>query len=111
MMTLLTQIELDRQRDSEQLRQAMLRQLHAELQKLIPGAAVILFGSLIQPGKFNEFSDVDLALETEPKGFSIYQLTSLLAEGLGRKVDVVLLPECRFADKIRKQGQQWTGRD
>jgi hypothetical protein len=38
---------------------------------------------------------------------SSYQLTSLLAEHMGRKVDVVLLPETRLRDKILREGEIW----
>lgn len=40
-------------------------------------------------------------------GMSSYQLTSLLAEHMGRKVDVVLLPETRLRDKILREGEIW----
>ena len=60
------------------------------------------------PERLNEASDIDLALESEPAGMSVYQLTSLLAERLGRRVDVVLLPECRFRDRIVREGEKWT---
>jgi predicted nucleotidyltransferase len=49
-----------------------------------------------------------VAFESEPAGLSCYQLTSLLAERLDRKVDLVLLPECRFRDKILREGETWT---
>ena len=60
------------------------------------------------PERLNEASDIDLALESEPAGMSVYQLTSLLAERLGRRVDVVLLPEYRFRDRIVREGEKWT---
>lgn len=72
---------------------------------------VLVFGSLTRAGKFTEFSDVDLAIETEPRGRSSCQLMGLLAEALGRAVDVVVLDECRFAEKIRREGEVWTLRD
>ena len=58
-----------------------------------------------------EHSDVDVAFESEPSGLSLYQLSSLLAERLGRKVDLVLLADCRFRDKILREGQTWTLRE
>jgi predicted nucleotidyltransferase len=42
------------------------RCLQSALGELIPGQRVIIFGSLVKPGVFNDRSDVDLALETEP---------------------------------------------
>lgn len=69
---------------------------------------MIVFGSPAKPDRFTENSDVDLGLESEPPGMSLYLLASLLAERLGRRVDVVLLPESRFRDKILREGETWT---
>jgi predicted nucleotidyltransferase len=110
-MTLLKQMETDRRRQREILRQDMLGQLRTALREIAPAESVIVFGSVIQPGKFNESSDVDLALEQEPASMSMHQLSSLLAESLGRPVDVVLLSECRFREQVICQGQKWTLRD
>lgn len=107
-MTLLQQIEFEREQRRERLRLDVRQQLQAVLQKLVPGQRVIVFGSLTKPGRFWETSDVDLALESEPSELSVCQLTSVLAEALGRPVDIVLLPECRFRDKILREGESWT---
>ena len=82
--------------------------LHAALGEIVPARKVIVFGSLVKRGRFTENSDIDVAFESEPAGLSRYQLTSLLAERLGRRVDMVLLPECRFRDKILREGEIWT---
>ncbi len=74
------------------------------LGEVLPHEPVIVFGSILR--LFSEYSDVDIALEREP-ALSIYQLISLLSECLGRRVDVVLLPECRFAEKIGCEGERW----
>ena len=107
-MTLLQQMESERMQRRECLRAETRRELRAALSENLPAASVIVFGSLLKPGRFNEASDIDLALEAEPVGMSIYQLTSLLAERLGRPVDVVLLPECRFRGRIAREGETWT---
>lgn len=107
-MTLLQQMEVERKQRLEELRLNTRENLEAALRKLIPNERVIVFGSLTRPGRFNEGSDIDLAFEAEPDGFSQYQLSSLLSESLGRPVDVVLLPECRLRDKIRREGELWT---
>jgi predicted nucleotidyltransferase len=78
------------------------------LTELIPGQKVIIFGSLARPGVFNDRSDVDLALESEPEQMSAERLTSELMERLERPVNVVLLDHCRFRDKILRQGEVWT---
>lgn len=84
------------------------RRLRSAIAELMPGQKVIIFGSLTKPGLFNDRSDVDLALESEPAHMSQYQLISRLMERLGRPVDVVLLAQCRFRDKIRREGEAWT---
>lgn len=106
-MTLLQRMTEERARQRESLRLSVIAQLRHELAETIPGERAIVFGSLIKPGRFSEFSDVDLALEREPGAMSIFQLTSILAERLGRRVDVVLLPECRFAERILREGEAW----
>lgn len=107
-MTLLQQMALDRRERREVLRQQTRQHLRTILRELIPAESVIVFGSIVKPGRFNESSDVDLALEAESATMSIYQLTSLLAERLGRPVDVVLLSECRFRDRVLREGERWT---
>ncbi|MDQ3118163.1 MAG: nucleotidyltransferase domain-containing protein [Verrucomicrobiota bacterium] len=110
-MTLLQQMAYDRARRRETLRLATRRQLRRALRTIVPAQRVVLFGSLVKPGRFSEISDIDLALEREPSGMTHYQLTSLLAERLGRRVDIVLLPECRFRDRIAREGEVWMPKD
>jgi predicted nucleotidyltransferase len=106
--TLLQEMEQERLRRRECLRAEVSRQLRLVLPQILPGQRVILFGSLVTPGRFGEHSDIDLALNCEPAGMSLYQLTSLLAERMGRPVDVVLLGESRLRDKILREGEAWT---
>ena len=107
-MTVLQEMEAERRRSRERLRLHTRQEVRAALAELVAGRKVIVFGSLVKPGRFTENSDIDVAFESEPAGHSLYQLTSLLAERLGRRVDVVLLPECRFRDKILREGETWT---
>ncbi len=107
-MTLLQRLHTERNCAREALRREVRNQLRAALRQVLPGTEVIVFGSLTRPGGFNEYSDVDLALEKEPSGMSVSLLTALLAEDLGRPVDVLLLHECRFQDRIVKEGEVWT---
>jgi predicted nucleotidyltransferase len=81
--------------------------LRAALASLISGHKVIVFGSLTQPTRFNDRSDIDLALESEPSGTTVWRLTSELMERLDRPVDVVLLDQFRFHDKILREGEVW----
>lgn len=110
-MTLLQKMTEERARRREKLRLETQESLRNALRQMLPGHPVTVFGSLVKPGRFCETSDVDVALEHEPAGASIYQLTSLLAEHLGRPVDIVLLPECRFRDRIRREGELWMPQD
>ena len=106
-MTLLQQMERQRLEDREWLRAETRRQLDEVLRRTIPGHRVFVFGSLLKKGRFSHESDIDLALESEPKGMTIYQLISLLGERMGRTVDVLLLGECRFKEKILREGELW----
>lgn len=108
LMTVLQQMTAERLQNCERLRRKMRRDLRRALGELVPARKVIVFGSLAKRSRFTENSDIDVALESEPADLSLYQLTSLLAERLGRRVDVVLLPECRFRDKILREGETWT---
>jgi predicted nucleotidyltransferase len=109
MATLLQRMAEERAARDERLRIEVRDQLRAALREFLPEKTpVILFGSVIMPGRFTENSDVDIALASEPPGMSIYQLTAQLSERLGRRVDVLLLSECRFRDKILLEGETWT---
>jgi predicted nucleotidyltransferase len=107
-MTLLQKRDLIRRRRRLKALADARRNLRSALARMIPGSRVILFGSLTKPGVFNDRSDVDLALETEPAGISLYQLSGRLTEEMGRPVDVVLLSECRFRQKVLREGEAWT---
>ncbi|MGO8676417.1 MAG: nucleotidyltransferase family protein [Limisphaerales bacterium] len=107
MMTLLQEMGQERLQCRERLRLEVRRQLREVLPQAVPGQRVVVFGSLAKPGRFSEESDIDLALECEPPGMSLYQLASRLAERMGRRVDVLLLRECRFRDKVLREGETW----
>ncbi len=108
MTTLLQEMEQERLQRRERLRAEVRRRLLEVLPQTIPGQRVVVFGSLAKPGRFSDGSDIDLALESEPPGMSLYQLASWLAESMGRRVDVVLLRESRLRDKILREGETWT---
>ena len=108
MPTLLQQRDEARRRQRLQLYEHTRQRLRESLVELIPGERVIVFGSLTRPGRFNDASDIDLALEHEPRGISSGRLMSELSERLGRPVDVVLLGRCRFRDRILQEGEVWS---
>jgi predicted nucleotidyltransferase len=82
--------------------------LRQALSELLPGQRVVLFGSLTRRGAFNDRSDVDIALYEEPRRMNSWQLTGELMDHLERPVDIVLLPMCRFREKILREGELWT---
>jgi predicted nucleotidyltransferase len=107
-MTLLQRRDLARRQRRLEVLAETRRCLQSALRELIPGQKVIVFGSLTKPGRFNDRSDVDLALESEPAQMSAERLTSELMERLNRPVDVLLLSGCRFREKILREGEAWT---
>ena len=72
------------------------------------GEVVWIYGSLCRPGKFNEFSDGDVAFEALPEGISMGYMQSLLSRDTGVEVDVCLLGQTRLEEVIRKHGEKWT---
>lgn len=108
-MILLAQAEQARARVCEQERLAVRARLTQALSELVPGQGCWLYGSITQPGRFREWSDVDLALEQAPADRSIFLLMSLLSERLQRPVDLVVLGETRLAEKIVREGERWIG--
>lgn len=107
-MTLLQQIEHRRLENRESRRHEARRRLREVLRQTIPDQRVFVFGSLVKPGKFTDESDIDLALESELPHMTVYQLIGLLSERMGRSVDVLLLDECRFKNRILREGELWT---
>jgi predicted nucleotidyltransferase len=106
-MTQLQQRNSDRAQRNEALRLQVRERLRIVLRQLLPVDQVVIFGSLTKPHRFTDTSDIDIALETEPAETSLYQLTALLAEEMGRPVDIILLSECRFRDRIAREGEIW----
>jgi predicted nucleotidyltransferase len=107
-MTLLQKMNRQRAERREALRLEVRKRLRSVLCQLAPADQVVVFGSLARPYHFNDTSDIDIALKTEPVGMTLYQLTGLLAEQMGRSVDVVLLSGCRFRERIAREGETWT---
>ena len=106
-MTFLKARDTARRQRRLQVREETRQRLRRVLMELIPGERVIIFGSLTQPGVFNDASDIDLALEHEPAAITTGCLLVELMERMARKVDVVLLSESRLREKILREGEVW----
>lgn len=107
-MTLLQQREQIRKAARETERTAARKQLKDALHRILPGRRVWVFGSLAHPRNFHRKSDIDIAVDSLPPDLSIYTLTALLEEAMGRPVDVIWLPESRLREKILSEAEQWT---
>ncbi|MBW4657341.1 MAG: nucleotidyltransferase domain-containing protein [Drouetiella hepatica Uher 2000/2452] len=107
---LLDEALAERQENHEQERRKVLQQVLEWLQRSGDQYEIhraYLFGSVTQPMRFHEGSDVDLAVETVD---SVKQIEAIadLSMVLLRDVDIVNLRHCHFADRIRERGLLWT---
>lgn len=107
MIDLLQQRDAQRQADRLTEWSAVREHLREVLHRHLPGRKVWLFGSVVERGRFNAASDIDLAVDSLPEGMSLYTLTALLDEEMRRPVDVVCLPESRLRHKIITEGESW----
>lgn len=81
--------------------------LREALARHVPGTAVRVYGSLVKPGRFHDWSDVDVALESMPPGMTLEYLQSLLSADVGREVDVCLFDRTRLKPMIEREGERW----
>lgn len=107
-MELLQQIEQERMTRREELRAEVRTRLREALHQIAPGERVLVFGSITRAYAFHDRSDIDIAFVDEPMALSRYQMQARLEECMGRPVDLVILPESRFRDKILREGEPWT---
>jgi predicted nucleotidyltransferase len=110
--SLLDQAIARRREQWETLRRARLDEVLGQLEAL--GAVhevkeAYLFGSLAQPGRFTDHSDIDVAVVMPSERF--FDLAAELSRALHTDVDLIPLDRCHFADKIRREGVRWTQSD
>jgi len=103
---------LAEERDRRRKRDAALADqtraaVRTALARHVPGTTVWVYGSLVKPGRFHEWSDVDVALESLPAGMTLEYLQSLLSADVGREVDVCLLDRTRLRPVIEREGERW----
>jgi predicted nucleotidyltransferase len=109
MPTLLAKMNEERARQREAARVAAYWRLREALGKLLPqGTEVWVFGSLLKPGRFREYSDIDIAVASLPAGRSEAWLQGELELRLERGVDVLNLNETGLRSKIQRVGERWT---
>ena len=106
-MWLLAEEHERRQRRDAALAARTRERLCAVLARHLPGTAVWVYGSLVKPGRFREWSDVDVAFESLPPALSLEYLQSLLSAEVGRSVDVCLFDRTRLRSVIEREGERW----
>jgi predicted nucleotidyltransferase len=103
---LLEEIEQQKLNDLENKRQEILQFCIIELKKYfksLPVKSLYITGSLITPYKFRTHSDIDIVAEGFPPD-KYFLAIAELEEILSRKVEIIELERCRFAQKIIKTG-------
>ena len=98
-----------KEQDREKLRQTVLVRLDEALKVLSEKYSweeIFIFGSMTCKGAFHDGSDVDVGIEgLNP--LDHYAFVADISSLLERDVDVVILEECGFADRIKEKGQKW----
>jgi hypothetical protein len=101
--------KLKEQEDVERMRILTVQRIKKTLkilEKKYCWNEVYLFGSVAEKGKFRRNSDIDIAVKGLNK-FDYYEFVGEISSLLDKRVDVVLLEDCHFADAIRKKGIKW----
>ena len=101
---------LMKQSDREKMRIADLQQVQDTLRSLenkYKWDEAYLFGSIVLEGRYRKKSDIDIAL-LGLKKHEYYEFIGEISDLLNRRVDVVLLEECRFAQLIKEKGKKWS---
>jgi len=106
---LLDEVLVEQKERCEQERQQVLQQVLEWLEQWGSEYGIdsaYLFGSVTQPGRFHDHSDIDLGVETVN---SVKQIEAIAALSmvLLRDVDIVDLRYCHFAHRIRETGLLW----
>jgi len=109
----LDKILSDQTLQNEQERQNLLRKAIKWLDEYALHYGIhtaYIFGSLTQPNKFHQNSDVDIAVE-EINLNDFFAVMGLLSETMGRNVDITEIHKCHFRERIKQAGIRWTATD
>ena len=96
--------------ENEGLRHSVLLKLDKSLKALSKKYSwkeIFIFGSVIRNGAFHENSDVDIGIEgLDP--LKHYAFVGEISGLMERDVDVVVLEECGFAERIKEKVLKWS---
>jgi len=107
---LLDQLYAKRNLQLEQERQALLAKIIQWLNEFGDRYGITtayIFGSITQPQKFTQKSDIDIAVE-QININDLFAVIGFVSEAVGRDVDVIEINKCHFANQIRQSGILWT---
>ena len=110
---LLDKAKAERSRLMEGERERLFAQTVALLDKYSRRFGIrsaFIFGSVAQPRRFHEHSDIDIAIETS-RPERLAEAIGQFSSQLERDVDLVDLAAVPFADRIRREGVLWTPRN
>ena len=65
-----------------------------------------IFGSITRKNQFTKGSDIDIAIEITNTDY-LFSIIGFISEATGKEVDVILLNDCHFANRIRERGIKW----
>ena len=100
---------LKKQADQEKMRIVVLRKVEEALrglEKKYRWDEAYLFGSIVLEGRFGRNSDIDIGVLGLNK-YDYYEFVGEISDLLDKRVDVVLLEECHFAQFIEEKGLKW----
>lgn len=108
-MTVLDRVIEERRREREYLRLNTLQICKEALKSLserIEFEFAYIFGSIVKPYRFTEFSDVDIAIQGLDSSNFLYA-ASFLSDFIGFEVDLVEFEKLKFKNKILSEGILW----
>jgi len=77
------------------------------LSKRVSFDEAYIFGSVIKPHRFGEFSDIDIGF-IGLKDEAFFKTMSFISDEIGLDVDLIQLEGHRLAEKVKKEGVRWT---
>lgn len=106
---LLDQIYIQKNIQNEQERLMLLEKIKQWLDQFGDRYGIktaYIFGSITQPHKFTQESDIDIAVE-QINTNDLFAVIGFISEATGRNVDVIEINKCHFANRIRQSGILW----
>lgn len=96
-------------KERERVRKDLIGDIFGVLERLSEEVCFMeayIFGSVTKPYQFGESSDVDIAFKGLDKE-RLFATISFLNRELGRELNVVLLEDVHFKEKIIRDGIKW----